>query len=688
MKKEYKVSLLIVGIFLLLSLLVSFSYAYYMFGVSQSGYNAIVGDCFRITFADEEALNINNATPMYDSVVDSLTPYTFYITNVCNYEMNYSVSLETLNSTTMSLDAIKVKIDDKNPKLLGNIADNDSNSIINDNAISSKTIDHGHLEGNSTKTLNLRVWIDVNSTVEQSANKEFNSKVVVNATIGGDAYLASGAKFNAAMKKLSGVEVSDSVLDNLEYFRQIYPTECDPSSENYESNKSMCILLTKTNILTEDTFAYFNNVDELIKQFKIVDEMPSNVENYEIVSNDDSNCDIYLWFDNGIIYLYTEANKIYATDMSYMFYNLKNIASIDLSIFDTSKTTDMSYMFAYYNALVDTLYRGVITNIDISHFDTSKVTDMSFMFAGLTELNHLDVSNFDTSNVEDMSGMFAALHSVDELDLSNFNTSKVTNMNALFHFVTGLKRLDLSNFDTSNVTNMSQMFNLMSSLTSLDLSNFDTSNVTDMGQMFSGVENVTELNLENFDTSKVTKMSSMFQNMFNLTNLNISNFDTSNVIYMDDMFYGVHSLISLDVSSFDTSKVSNMSYMFSNMNSLTSLDVSNFDTSSVTTFDNMFNSCSNIETLDVSSFNTSAATSFGHMFHKMNSLKTIYASSLFDTSNVSRLNIYRYGYLFDQDTLLVGGAGTVYNSDHVDVEYARIDDPANGKPGYFTLKTS
>jgi hypothetical protein len=44
--------------------------------------------------------------------------------------------------------------------------------------------------------------------------------------------------------------------------------------------------------------------------------------------------------------------------------------------------------------------------------------------------------------------------------------------------------------------------------------------------------------------------------------------------------------------------------------------------------------------------------------------------------------------MFNRDTELVGGAGTTYDSNHIDVEYARVDDPDNGKPGYFTLKTS
>ena len=40
--------------------------------------------------------------------------------------------------------------------------------------------------------------------------------------------------------------------------------------------------------------------------------------------------------------------------------------------------------------------------------------------------------------------------------------------------------------------------------------------------------------------------------------------------------------------------------------------------------------------------------------------------------------------VFTGDTKLVGGKGTTYNSAHTSYIYARIDDPDNSKPGYFT----
>ena len=53
-----------------------------------------------------------------------------------------------------------------------------------------------------------------------------------------------------------------------------------------------------------------------------------------------------------------------------MFYECNSLQSLDVSSFDTSEVTDMSYMFYKCNSLYS----------DFSSFDTSKVTDFSGMF--------------------------------------------------------------------------------------------------------------------------------------------------------------------------------------------------------------------------------------------------------------------------------------------------------------------
>ena len=69
------------------------------------------------------------------------------------------------------------------------------------------------------------------------------------------------------------------------------------------------------------------------------------------------------------------------------------------------------------------------------------------------------------------------------------------------------------------------------------------------------------------------------------------------------------------------------------------------------------------------------------MFREMDNITSIYVGDNWNTSNVT-LSTSMFGY----SRKLVGGSGTTYDVSHTDVEYARVDDPDNGKPGYFTLK--
>ena len=172
----------------------------------------------------------------------------------------------------------------------------------------------------------------------------------------------------------------------------------------------------------------------------------------------------------------------------------------------------------------------------------------------------------------------------------------------------------------------------------------------------------------------------MFRSCSSLAELNLSSFDTSKVTDMGYMFSSCSSLASLDLSGFDTSKVTNMRSMFLGCSSLTSLDLSGLDTSSVTSMDFMFSSCSSLTTLDLSSFDTSAVTDMDFMFSSCSKLKTIFVSRLFTTAEVGSSN-----RMFDGCCLLVGGAGTVYDSSFVNSARARIDGGSDD-PGYFTGK--
>ena len=202
--------------------------------------------------------------------------------------------------------------------------------------------------------------------------------------------------------------------------------------------------------------------------------------------------------------------------------HLSNCISMDLGKLDTSKVSNMSYMFCYCSAL---------TILDVSSFDTSKVTDMSHMFADCFALTTLDLSSFDTSSVIDMCFMFANCLALTTLDLSSFDTLGVTDMRYMLADCSALTTVDVSGFDTSKVANISGMFYSCSTLTTVDVSSFDTSKVTDMSYMFYQCSALTTLDMSSFDASKVMDMRFMFANCPTLTTVIVdpNHFDVVNL---------------------------------------------------------------------------------------------------------------------------------------------------------------
>ncbi len=297
-----------------------------------------------------------------------------------------------------------------------------------------------------------------------------------------------------------------------------------------------------------------------------------------------------------------------------LFNNLNAVKTIDVSGLDTSKVTDMSFMFC--NCFE-------VTSIKLDGMDTSKVTNMRCMFNDCRELPSLDLSSFDTSLVTDMHNMFDYNRKMVTLTFGeNFKTDNVEDMEGMFSTCEILASLDVSHFNTSKVKSFRSMFESCEAVKKLDVSGFDTSNATSMESMFERCQSLESLDVSHFNTSNVTNMQSMFSWIFGIKNLDLSNFDTSNVQYMSKMFY-LTGFEHINVSSFNTSKVYSFSGMFSCCDSLKELDVTNFDTSHATYMDEMFERCESLKTLDLSNFNTSNVTRMGSMFRGTKSLTNL-----------------------------------------------------------------
>ena len=154
---------------------------------------------------------------------------------------------------------------------------------------------------------------------------------------------------------------------------------------------------------------------------------------------------------------------------------------------------------------------------DLNCIDTSKITDMSYLFdRELSKIKNINISNWDVSNVENMHSMFIYCENFEGKGLENWDVSNVKDMGHMFD---GCKKFDcdLSGWNVSNVKNMGDMFANCESFKGKGLENWDVSNVTDMYRMFFNCKNF-NCNLSKWNVSNVENMLYLFDNCTSLKN--------------------------------------------------------------------------------------------------------------------------------------------------------------------------
>lgn len=631
MKNRYIKTLVLVAAFLILSLVTSASYAYFVANVkgNESVYDTVItsGD-LRLEFYDGDQVSLNNAYPT------QRVEKSFVVYNSGNMDTTYDVYLSEIINTFADKNDLVYYVDSISNYVHNTEYFEDGCSVDGERVVPSEVGEESKIfsacsisAGKAHAYTIIFYFKDDETNQDDNKGKKFKGKISINDYKEAErvAELVDGPTFNQIVSELSVESARNHVGVDLDAY-------C-ASQSGFETSGLTCEEYYNSTLLStiNDGKLYIRALS--ISNTKISD-LPSQIlENVTImdVSSDNSDDDIYAFVYNGILYIGSENPTIYMNEnSSYMFSNNMGYSSFNLEKLNASRVKNMYGMF--YNSYY-------IQAIDFGNsFDTSDVTTMEDMFFNCANITSINFgNNFNTGNVKNMSGMFYNLQSMESIDLgSNFDTSNVSDMKYMFYNMKNLKSLDLGDkFNTGRVSNMNRMFESCEALESLDLgSNFDTSNVSYMRSMFAGLNNVASLDLgDKFDTSKVTTMQSMFASMHALTDLNLgNNFDTSNVTNMQAMFTWLTSIRVLDLGpKFNTSKVTSLKYMM--------------------------NYCTELETVYVPS-------DFAHP------------------------SSYSAGDMFMGSTKLKGGAGTTYTDSHRNGEYARIDNPSGNKAGYFTLRTN
>lgn len=359
-----------------------------------------------------------------------------------------------------------------------------------------------------------------------------------------------------------------------------------------------------------------------------------------------------------------------------MFYDSRP-KKISFSSFNAPELVNMEYMFA----------SSAVQEIDLSNnIYTPKLNNITKLFSNDVYLSKISEINFNTENITSMREFFfqaGAERKEAEFNFGpQFSFNKTTETYRMFGEA-GAKKIKFANFNAPELTSMESMFEKSKIKEVSFPSNTNTPKLTNIYAVFSNSTDFNEDYVMHFPitTEKLKNMSYAFYKYTGET-VDLSSFDTKNLTTMAFAFRG-SKIKNLDFSNKNLESMEDMTHAFSFCQKLQTINLSGTKTSNkLKKIEETFGS-STMDVVDLSGFDTSGVTTVIYLFETAPNIKTIYVSEKFviDPSIPDK-------DMFEADTKLVGGQGTTYNNSYMRKEYARIDDPSNGKPGYFTYKAA
>lgn len=209
-----------------------------------------------------------------------------------------------------------------------------------------------------------------------------------------------------------------------------------------------------------------NNGYDRIQSIKKSNIQPSSEimnDKLHIISSSDSKKPVYMWFDDGTLYWWSEAETVKAGhNLDYICMDFTTLTDISgLAEWDTSDVTSMKGTFSFCYALSDLK--------PIANWNTSNVTDFSQFINCVKRVYRGRTSSKTSKSTKSLERIYV------EGDTKNYLVSALTDISPL------------KNWDTSSATKMPSMFDSCINIKNMTpINNWDVSNVTDFTKMFSG----------------------------------------------------------------------------------------------------------------------------------------------------------------------------------------------------------
>lgn len=382
--KKYLLYLGISLSLIVLSLL-GFSYSLWIMTNHQESINAIetTNKCFNFELTSEsDSIKLENAYPISDAAGSKLSPYTFKITNTCDWHAYYKINLETMSKSTIDNKFIKTSLDNKNPRIISSYSKTDT--ILKDSK-ESETLITGYLPAGGSASFELRLWLDYDTTINDIKNdgsdKWIGKIVIVSNLVEEDEILArcqknGGDLIDEGECRKYYVKVNNLIATTFNHTNRYHVTEntdgsfkASAASETFASDSAKLYLIE--NQLTDHKYFYSINILSMTETFghktdKILEFTRYTKKDgndywprlYQIYSLDDTG--VY----TGTFKARADTDKFYIESYEWTEFTFQDAMGIDLTLmFGEGNEPDKAWCDKYLTNYIEYNSEGTLMSL-------------------------------------------------------------------------------------------------------------------------------------------------------------------------------------------------------------------------------------------------------------------------------------------------------------------------------------
>lgn len=176
MKKKYRFSLTIVGIFIVSLLILGVGHGVHSALSDKYKKDSTTLACFKVYYSKESIIEMTNIKAVLDADSVDTSPYTITVTNICDEDKELQIRLNILDETTINTNALVITASGHIEKKQIYYNNLDNTKTTKEHTSQSKLIGKINIKSNETIRTNIKMWFDEKKAPNLTGNEIFKAE--------------------------------------------------------------------------------------------------------------------------------------------------------------------------------------------------------------------------------------------------------------------------------------------------------------------------------------------------------------------------------------------------------------------------------------------------------------------------------------------------------------------------------